>query len=327
MPRNWLFAVKLVVSTISVFPSQRPRESPIHLADFRRQMRTSVQGDEARLVEDLVDDRDVAGPLQELIVADQRGIRRIVGEARKHRRTDRRPPETSIHQRPVFRAVGGPPLTLDPRVVESLLRRWRQRRKLPVRRIHDQRRSRHRHDPRVRVPPFAAVGTAKIRGGAAPAVVAIPPRQDPLLVLRRFLRRQELFRRRAPRAVPAASGSRWSRCPAGRAVRPACAAASSSSGGFRVPGQDLAGGSRFQRWHHQRREQNRKKNPEPRAAQANHGTNLSPPPAICNGGDRGVSPQRTQWTRRVEPVNNEDSPACLAVSLVGLTRSVVTEAL
>ena len=220
--------VKLVVSTISVLPSHRPRESPIHWRIFGDRCGRPSSGMRRVKWRISLTITTYPGHLHELIVGHQGVIRRIVGEARKHRRSDRRPPETAIHQWPILRTVGGMQLTLTRASCESLLRRRRQRRNLPVRRIHDQRRSGHRDDLRVRVPPFAAIRTAEIGGRPAPAVVAIPPFQHPLLVLGRFLRGEDPSRQ-TPGAVPAASGSRWSRSPASRAVRPACAAASNSS--------------------------------------------------------------------------------------------------
>src|SRR4030095_8763185 len=56
-------SVRFFVSTTSVSPSQRPRESPVQDRSRAPQMRAAVKGDDARVVHHLVDDHDVAGPL------------------------------------------------------------------------------------------------------------------------------------------------------------------------------------------------------------------------------------------------------------------------
>ena len=89
--------------------------------------------------------------------------------------------------------------------------------------------SRHRHDPGVRVPPFAAIRAAEIGGRPAAAVVAIPLAPGSASCAPPLPAASDTLSRRTPGAVRAASASRWSRCPAGPAVHPASVAASSSS--------------------------------------------------------------------------------------------------
>src|SRR5207249_1172720 len=81
-------------------------------------------------------------------------------------------------------------LTLRSRIVESLLGCRSERRNSPIRRIRDERGSRNGYDPGVRIPPFAAVGTSKIGGRAAAAIVAIHSFERPPGVLLRLLWRQ-----------------------------------------------------------------------------------------------------------------------------------------
>jgi hypothetical protein len=64
---------KLLVSTTSVLPSHRPRESPFPLSDGFLQMRTSVERNDARLVDEFRDEHDVVGSLHDLVVAVRSG--------------------------------------------------------------------------------------------------------------------------------------------------------------------------------------------------------------------------------------------------------------
>ena len=113
------------MSTTRVLPSQRPRESPFHVRMARPEMRTPVERNDARFVDHLVDDRDVAGTLQDLV------SRAVAGGEypARHAARDAPLPGRVVH-----------PVVLDVRqlVVSSLLRP-RHDRHAPARRIDDQR--------------------------------------------------------------------------------------------------------------------------------------------------------------------------------------------
>ena len=68
-PWKLVLGSKLVVSTTSVSPSQRPRESPSHCVGALRQVRPAVERDDARLVDQFLKHDDVAGRLEDLVVA------------------------------------------------------------------------------------------------------------------------------------------------------------------------------------------------------------------------------------------------------------------
>ena len=113
------------MSTTSVLPSQRPRESPFHVRMLVPDVRTPVERNDARFVDHLVDDRHVAGALQDLVSGAVPG-----GE---------HPARHAARDAPLPRRVVLP-VVLDVRqlVVSSLLRP-RHDRHAPVGRIDDQR--------------------------------------------------------------------------------------------------------------------------------------------------------------------------------------------
>src|SRR4029450_7657314 len=67
--------------------------------DRRSHMGTTIQWNNPRLMENLVDDDKVSWSLDEPVIADQRVEWGVVGETWKHRRPDGPPPETALDVR------------------------------------------------------------------------------------------------------------------------------------------------------------------------------------------------------------------------------------
>jgi hypothetical protein len=183
-----VFGVKFVVSTTSVLPSQRPRESPSHerIAGGRcgRPSR-----DDPRVVDHLVHEHDVIGRLQNLHV--------VVIRPREHRRPGVEQ-QAAFAEGTILGAVGR---VLPPRVGaggSAHLAVRGQGGNPSVRRIDDQRAARLPVHPRhvdPAVPPELVVRAGNVGGGIRVAIVAVAPLGGALLELLRVRVGQEFAAR------------------------------------------------------------------------------------------------------------------------------------
>ena len=163
------------------------------LAHAWRDMRTSVQGDDASLVDHLVENHYVPGTLKNLNIT-------VVGVTGEPWQTLR---DTTLPQAPVeprvgaaatLETTGGPQRPIARLHRGSLLRFRRQWRNFPVGRIHNQRRSQGPDDRGGPVPPERVISGADVAVG--PFLVAVINGGDglrcPLFQESRFLWSQEL---------------------------------------------------------------------------------------------------------------------------------------
>src|SRR5215471_15909153 len=128
-------------------------------------MRTSVERNDPRIVDHLVDDRDISGSLEQLDIV-------VVG-ARGHRRSGIKPEDAALRQRPVFIRVGVGPAkdgVVAPRrnAVRSLLSFGRHGGVPAIGRVDDQRRALRSYNLVAAVPPELVVGGSP-GNSAAPA--------------------------------------------------------------------------------------------------------------------------------------------------------------
>ena len=115
-------SLKLVVSITSVSPSQRPRASPDHCRKLVVQLRTSIEGDDARRVDHLGHQRHVIPGLNDLHV--------LVVPAGGEWRAGIEPEDAAIGGAPVFIRVSGMLFEICPSFLGPLLGGRRQRQAL-----------------------------------------------------------------------------------------------------------------------------------------------------------------------------------------------------
>src|SRR2546426_9292803 len=98
-------------------------------------MSTAIEGNDASVMDNLHENRDVSGCLHDLIIRGQRAKLRIVIKARKHRRSTHWKNDAALRERSVFRTVGGMFSGVGPFRFNSFLRYRSERRHLSIRRV------------------------------------------------------------------------------------------------------------------------------------------------------------------------------------------------